>query len=81
MPSAFVLAVIAAAVVLGLAFLAPMVRRYQCDGSVPTYADISGGCAEIPAGLPPADWDGSWVCIGLCTDRSHMVPYIPGEQP
>ena len=81
LPTAIVLAVIGAAVVVAVLSLGPLVRTVQCDGSVPTYADISGGCAEIPGGPPPAGWDGSWVCIGLCTDRDHMVPFIPEEQP
>jgi hypothetical protein len=80
-PAALVIGVIGAGLVVALSFLGPVLRTYQCDGGVPTYADIEGGCAEIPAGPPPAGWDGSWVCIGLCTDRDHLVPFIPEEPP
>lgn len=70
----------AAVVVVGLMFLNPLTQTVQCDGSVPTWMipddyDQSG-CVRILEGAPPADWDGRWVCIGLC-DSLNPSPYYP----
>ena len=56
----------------------------QCDGSVPTWMiteeNEGTGCVEILPGPPPGDWDGSWICIGLCREPNPS-PYIPESEP
>ena len=56
----------------------------QCDGSVPTWMiteeNASTGCVEIQEGAPPRDWDGSWICIGMCL-TANPSPYIPEPAP
>jgi len=64
-------------------FVGSVTYTIQCDGSVPTWmvpADYdNGGCVRILDGEPPADWDGSWICLGLC-DVPNPSPYFP-DQP
>jgi hypothetical protein len=61
-------------------FNVPIVRTIQCDGSVPTWMitpeNEGTGCVELRGGLPPSDWDGSWICIGLC-GAPNPSPYFP----
>ena len=56
----------------------------QCDGSVPTWMvtdkNESTGCVELLTGAPPSDWDGSWICIGMCL-TANPSPYIPEPAP
>ena len=59
-------------------------RTIQCDGSVPTWMiteeNEGTGCVELLPGLPPPAWDGSWICIGLCT-VPNPSPYFPAAAP
>jgi hypothetical protein len=68
---------------VALFFLGPTVRTIQCDGSVPTWMiteeNANTGCVELLSGPPPDDWDGSWVCIGLCTVPDPS-PFYPRSQ-
>jgi hypothetical protein len=68
---------------VALFFLGPTVRTIQCDGSVPTWMiteeNANTGCVELLSGPPPDDWDGSWVCIGLCTVPDPS-PFYPSSQ-
>ena len=56
----------------------------QCDGSVPTWMitdeNEGTGCVEILPGPPPAEWDGAWICIGLCLE-ANPSPYFPTGDP
>jgi hypothetical protein len=65
------------------AFLGP-VRTGQCDGSVPTWMiteeNADTGCVELRSGPPPDDWDGSWVCIGMCSVPDPS-PFFPSSEP
>jgi hypothetical protein len=38
------------------------------------------GCVDILGGPPPLDWDGSWICIGLCT-VAKPSPFFPTDEP
>lgn len=76
-----ILVVLGALVFLGLP---PFSGAIQCDGSVPTWMiteeNEGTGCVELLRGLPPRDWDGSWICIGLCTEPNPS-PYFPTLEP
>lgn len=74
-----VLLALGAVVVVNL----PAVRTIQCDGSVPTWMiteeNAGTGCVELLNGPPPSDWDGSWICIGMCA--APWSPFIPAAEP
>ena len=74
--AALMLAVLAIPFLLG-----PRSYVIQCDGGVPTWMlpdDYDGGCVELLPGPPPADWDGSWLCTGLC-EVPRPSPYYPDD--
>ena len=56
----------------------------HCDGAVPTWMitdeNEGTGCVEILPGPPPAGWDGSWICIGMCLEPNPS-PFIPTPEP
>ena len=76
------------AILGGLVFLGVQpfsgINAIQCDGSVPTWMiteeNEGTGCVEILPGPPPPGWDGSWICIGGCTEPNPS-PFIPTPEP
>jgi hypothetical protein len=75
-------------VVAGAVVLVTQTRQLvtiQCDGSVPTWMiteeNAGTGCVELLPGPPPRDWDGSWICIGLCDGFQPPSPYYPSDEP
>ena len=70
--------------VVAMVFAFPRTETIQCDGSVPTWMiseeNEGTGCVELLPGPPPRDWDGSWICIGLCLEPDPS-PYYPSSEP